>query len=59
MGATNDHPTLLDVKYRLGWYVLEKHSSAIFPMNKNTEDSTDNCPLEPLQEPYLRTVFKV
>lgn len=49
MGATNDHPTPIDIKYRLRWYILGKHSLAIFSLNKNTEESTEACLLEPLQ----------
>jgi hypothetical protein len=49
-GATNDHPTPLDVKYKLRWYILGKHSLAVFSMNKNTDESNETCLLEPLQK---------
>lgn len=50
MGATNDHPTAMDIKYRLRWYILGKHSLAIFSLNKNTEETNETCLLEPLEK---------
>ncbi|XP_071637320.1 uncharacterized protein [Temnothorax longispinosus] len=38
MGATNDSPSGYDFRYRLRWYVLGKHSQALFTMNRNTEE---------------------
>jgi hypothetical protein len=50
MGATNNHPTPMDVKYKLRWYILGKHSLVVFSMNKNTDESNETCLLEPLQK---------
>lgn len=49
MGGQNDHPNPLDFKYRLKWYILGKNSTAVFTENKNTEDTTDQCLLQPLE----------
>lgn len=43
MGATNDHPDPLQVKYRIRWYVLGKHSLSVFTMNNNTEEDSEPC----------------
>lgn len=42
MGAANDKPTALDIRYRLRWYILGKHSVNIFTEGNNTiaHDST-------------------
>jgi hypothetical protein len=50
MGHQNDHPTALDMKYRLRWYVLGKHSAAVFTQNKNTEEDGERCLVKPLEE---------
>lgn len=49
MGGANDHPTPLDFKYRLRWYILGKHSAALFVQSKNTEDVSEPCLLNPLK----------
>lgn len=36
MGATNDRPRALDIRYRLRWYILGKHSADIFTEGSNT-----------------------
>lgn len=36
MGATNDRPTALDIRYRLRWYILGKHSTDFFTQGSNT-----------------------
>ena len=44
MGLTNDHPTALNLRYLLKWYILGKHSELILSKKnaKNTEsDETD------------------
>ncbi|XP_071568401.1 uncharacterized protein [Temnothorax nylanderi] len=38
MGAINDSPSGYDFQYRLRWYILGKHSQALFTMNRNTEE---------------------
>lgn len=42
MGAANDRPTALDIRYRLRWYILGKHSTDFFTQGSNTiaHDST-------------------
>lgn len=43
MGYNYDHPPPLEFANRLGKYILSKHSSAIFSVNKNcSEDDTNN-----------------
>lgn len=43
MGGCFDHPTPLQFKYRLRWYVLGKYSSDVFTNNSNTniQDTDD------------------
>lgn len=36
MGAANDKPTAIDMRYRLRWYVLGKHSADVFTQGSNT-----------------------
>lgn len=48
MGGQNDHPTPLDFKYRLRWYLLGKHSAAIFSQNKNTKDDNEPSLVNPI-----------
>nr|CAH7759843.1 unnamed protein product [Callosobruchus chinensis] len=43
MGGANDHPSPLDFKYRLRWYILGKHSAAIFTESRNTIESSEPC----------------
>ena len=43
MGAANEHPTALNFKYRLRWYILGKHANIILSKEKNAND--DNAPL--------------
>lgn len=50
MGASNDHPSPLDFKYRLQWYIMKKHSSAIFTENRNSIESKEFCLLPVLNE---------
>ncbi|XP_071572048.1 uncharacterized protein [Temnothorax nylanderi] len=38
MGSGKDNPSAYDFRYRLRWYILGKHSHAVFTMNKNTEE---------------------
>nr|CAH7756017.1 unnamed protein product [Callosobruchus chinensis] len=42
-GGANDHPSPLDCKYRLHWYILGKHSAAIFTESRNTIESNEHC----------------
>lgn len=49
MGGSSDHPSLLDLKYRLRWFILGKHSSAVFTENTNTEDTEEKCLLKPIE----------
>lgn len=49
MGGTNDHPTPLDFQHRLKWYILGKHSAAVFTQNTNTEDTAEPCLIKPLE----------
>lgn len=50
MGGSNDHPSPLDFRYRLRWYILGKHSAAIFTENRNTAESNEECLLDILNE---------
>ncbi|CAI6355939.1 unnamed protein product [Macrosiphum euphorbiae] len=44
MGAANTHSTPLNFRYRLRWYILGKHSNAVFTSNRNTEESqSEEC----------------
>lgn len=36
MGGYNDHPNAIDLQNRLRWYVLGKHSTALFSVRTNT-----------------------
>lgn len=36
MGAANDRPTALDIRYRFRWYILGKHSTDFFKQGSNT-----------------------
>ncbi|XP_071578674.1 uncharacterized protein [Temnothorax nylanderi] len=38
MGATKDNPSAYDFRYRLRWYILGKHSQAVFTLHRNTEE---------------------
>lgn len=50
MGGSNDHPTPLDIKYRLRWCILDKHSASVFTVNRNTEEDIDEKGLiKPMQ----------
>ena len=44
MGACNDRPTALDIRYRFRWYILGKHSTDVFTDGSNTvvQDLADN-----------------
>nr|CAH7744568.1 unnamed protein product [Callosobruchus chinensis] len=50
MGGPNEHPSPMDFKYRLRWYILGKNSSAIFTENRNTMETDDSCLVSVLQE---------
>lgn len=50
MGGPNDHPSPLDFKYRLRWYILGRNSAAIFTENRNTLESDESCLLNVFQE---------
>ncbi|EFN72296.1 Transposable element P transposase, partial [Camponotus floridanus] len=41
MGSCKDHPSGYEFRYRLRWYVLGKHSHAVFTMNRNTEEDVN------------------
>lgn len=44
MGATNDHPSALNFKRRLKWYLLGRHSNTLLGNKTNTIDrSNDSC----------------
>jgi hypothetical protein len=51
MGDANDHPSPLEFQYRLRWFILGKHSAAVFTQNKNTEENHKPCLLQPLEMP--------
>lgn len=36
MGAAHDKPSALDIRYRLRWYILGKHSIDVFTVGSNT-----------------------
>lgn len=38
---------LLDFKYRVRWYALDKHSGAVFTQNKNTVENNESYLVEP------------
>lgn len=42
MGCTNDHPTPLEFKHRLKWYVMEQHSDAVFTQNRNVDHISED-----------------
>nr|CAH7712823.1 unnamed protein product [Callosobruchus chinensis] len=48
-GGANDHPSPLEFRYRLRWYILGKNSAAIFTSNTNTEDTLEPCLLKALE----------
>lgn len=50
MGGANDHPSPLQFKFRLKWYILGKHSSNFFTEGTNTAKSTENCLTQPFDE---------
>lgn len=37
MGAGYDHPTPVEIQYRLKWYILGKHSGYVLSIRQNTE----------------------
>ncbi|XP_050064372.1 uncharacterized protein LOC126553269 [Aphis gossypii] len=41
-GAALNNITPLQFKYALRWYILGKHSTAVYTENKNTEDGIEN-----------------
>lgn len=43
MGGANDHPSPLDFRYRMRWFILGKHSAAIFTENRNNEENNEEC----------------
>lgn len=40
MGRSYDHPTPVQIQYRLKWYILGKHSGHVISIRKNTEGNT-------------------
>lgn len=42
MGATNDHPSPVDFRNQLKWYILGKHSGHAISVRGNTENDNDN-----------------
>lgn len=43
MGGATDHPNALDIRNRLRWYILDKHSIDLFSIGMNTDsDATDS-----------------
>lgn len=48
MGGSNEHPAAVDIKYRLRWFILGKHSAAVFSEKQNTKEKMDTCLLQPL-----------
>lgn len=40
----------LDFQHRLKWYIMGKHSGAIFTEKRNTRDSNESCLLNILEE---------
>lgn len=50
MGATNDHPSPVELQNRLKWYILGKHSGCALSMKKNTEDDLMSVPFMDLQD---------
>jgi hypothetical protein len=49
MACANEHPSALEFKYRLRWYIFGKHSEAVFNQNKNTEGTLEPNLLKPLE----------
>jgi hypothetical protein len=41
MGSCKDHPSGYEFRYRLRWYILGKHSHAVFSVNRNAEEDVD------------------
>lgn len=50
MGHSNDHPSPLEFKYRLRWFVLGKKSDAVFTEKLNTEEHGEPNLLTPLED---------
>lgn len=55
MGAANDHPTPVDFKNRLKWYILGKHSNHVISEKGNTETDVETVPLMDLQDFHAET----
>lgn len=53
MGAAHDNPAAIDIRYRLRWYILGKHSSDVFTEGSNTkiQDTTDETCLTSMELP--------
>jgi hypothetical protein len=41
MGSCKDNPSGYDFRYRLRWYILGKHSHAVFSINRNAEEDVE------------------
>nr|CAH7733081.1 unnamed protein product [Callosobruchus chinensis] len=50
VGGANDHPSPLEFKHRLRWYILGNNSAAVFTENRNTVESHEQCLLKVLSE---------
>lgn len=50
MGSSNDHPNPLDFIYRMRWFILGKHSASVFTENRNTEETGEQCLIQPLEQ---------
>jgi len=56
MGSCKDHPSAYEFRHRLRWYILGKHSHAVFSMNTNTEEDLEtSCISSSLDVNVIRT----
>lgn len=52
MGATNDHPSPVDFRNRLKWYILGKHSTHAISVRSNTECQQSTRPNNGCTRPF-------
>lgn len=55
MGGRDDHPTPLEFKHRLRWYILGKHSASVFSINRNSKENVhEQCLVTPMETENLK-----
>lgn len=50
MGSPNDHPSPVELKNRLKWYILGKHSEYALSANANAESDSSSVPFIHLED---------